>query len=494
MRTSKRRPYLWRLSALCLSTLLSIGVTQPVGAYSVTTDELPSIGSNQPDLVTINQEFTLGRAWLRQYRANISAIEDPVVQDYLEQLVRKLAVEANLYERRLNVLAINARSINAFAVPGGVIGVHSALLVKASDESMVASVLAHELAHLSQRHYARRKDSAESQQMPLLTAMLAGLVLSANGQAQAGTAAILGSQAAAIQSQLQFSREHETEADAVGFQVLNKAGFDSAGMGKMFELLQAEARTNGGSAPEFLQTHPLTENRIGFAQARAQQTNGQSAFAALDFQLVRVHSLLLQTEASQLPEAKARLLSSVPASLRRSVSLYFEILQALHLQQNTDAKRLAEQLALQPDHLYFRLLKARVLAANGEVSDAINLLRQQLSITPDNYPARYLLGHLLLQANQPQQAMAVYQALLQQRAESPGLWHQLSIAAKASGDLLTVYQANAERHQLTGNLPHAVAELKLAQEYASNDPLAHARISERLDVLQKVYKQMDLGR
>ena len=112
-----------------------------------------------------------------------------------------------------------------------------ALLVKASDESMVASVLAHELAHLSQRHYARRKDSAENQQMPLLTAMLAGLVLSANGQAQAGTAAILGSQAVAIQNQLQFSRQHETEADAVGFQVLSKAGFDSAGMGKMFELL-----------------------------------------------------------------------------------------------------------------------------------------------------------------------------------------------------------------------------------------------------------------
>ncbi|OPX55448.1 Putative Zn-dependent protease, contains TPR repeats [Oceanospirillum multiglobuliferum] len=482
----------WLHLAVGLCALFAASFTLPANA--VITDELPSIGSNQPDRVTVNQEFELGRTWLRQYRASTSVIGDPIVQDYLEQLVRKLAVESNLYERRLNVVAINAKTINAFAVPGGVIGVHSALLVKASDESMVASVLAHELAHLSQRHYARRKDSAENQQMPLLTAMLAGLVLSANGQAQAGTAAILGSQAVAIQNQLQFSRQHETEADAVGFQVLSKAGFDSAGMGKMFELLQTEARTNGGSAPEFLLTHPLTESRIGFAQERAQQQNSITNFAQLDFQLVRVHSLLLQTEEAQLPAEQARLLNSVPNSLKASVSLYLDILLALHQQNAAKAKALAEQLALQPDHLYFRLLKARVLAANNEIGAAINLLQQQLSVTPENYPTKSLLAYLHLQSGQNPQAIALYQAMLKQRTEDPILWHKLSEAAKQAGDLLTVYQANAEVHQLTGNLPHAMAELKLAKEYASNDPLTHARISERLEVLQKVYKQMDKGR
>jgi len=115
-------------------------------------------------------------------------------------------------------------------------GIHSALLVKAPDEDMVASVLAHELAHLSQQHYARRKDNAESQSLPLLAAMLTGLVLSANGQSQAGVAAIAGSQAAAIQNQLRFSRSHEQEADAVGFSVLTDAGFDSSGRARMVEL------------------------------------------------------------------------------------------------------------------------------------------------------------------------------------------------------------------------------------------------------------------
>ncbi|OPX53851.1 M48 family metallopeptidase, partial [Oceanospirillum multiglobuliferum] len=134
---------------------------------------------DQPDRLTMHQEYRLGRAWLRQYRAASPVIYDPIMQNYLETLVNKLAVEAELYERRLNLIAINAKTINAFAVPGGVIGVHSALLLKAKDEDMVASVLAHELAHLSQRHYARRKDNAEGQQLSLLTAMLTGLVLSA---------------------------------------------------------------------------------------------------------------------------------------------------------------------------------------------------------------------------------------------------------------------------------------------------------------------------
>ena len=193
---------------LLMTTVLL--TTTPVQAetHVLPGNVLPSIGSDQPDRITTHQEYTLGRAWLRQYRANSPVIYDPILQSYLETLVGKLAVEADLYERRINLVAVNAKTINAFAVPGGVMGIHSALLVKARHEPMVASVLAHELAHLSQQHYARRKDNAERQSLPLLTAMLTGMILSANGHSQAGVAAIAGSQAAAIQSQLQCSRQH----------------------------------------------------------------------------------------------------------------------------------------------------------------------------------------------------------------------------------------------------------------------------------------------
>ncbi len=480
------------LKVLSLTTLLLAGTVTPASDTLASTD-LPSIGSDQPDKLTVNQEYQLGRAWLRQFRANTSVIYDPIVQSYLENMTQKLAVESNLYERRLNLVAVNANSINAFAVPGGVIGVHSALLTQAHDEDMVASVMAHELAHLSQRHYARRKEGAEEQRLSVFATLLAGLVLSANGQTQAGTAAIVGTQAAVIQSQLSFSRLHEQEADAVGFEVLNNAGYDTSGMARMFELLQAQARTQGASAPEFLLTHPLTQSRIAFARDREKTADPKRQYANLEFQLVRVHALLHQTPEDKQPSALRSLQESVPEGLKQAVSLYTDILLQLNQEQIEQAQKSTEQLALQPDHLYFRLIKARVLAASGQIEAAIQLVQAQLLQTPDNYPSNSLLASLYQQNQQYPLAMNLYRKMLQQRPEDPWLWQQLAESARKQKDLLTVYQAKAEEHQLTGDISQALAELKLAQEYARGDTLEFSRISHRIQELRDAFKYMDFG-
>ncbi len=481
------------LQPIILASVIVASTLSPVQSAYATGTELPSIGSDQPDKLTVGQEYWLGRAWLRQFRAHTSVIYDPILQSYLENMTQTLAVEAELYERRLNLVAVNARTINAFAVPGGVIGVHSALLVEAHDEDMVASVMAHELAHLSQRHYARRRDNAEEQQLSVFATLLAGLVLSANGQSQAGMAAIVGTQAAMIQNQLQFSRLHEQEADAVGFDVLHNAGFDSTGMARMFELLQAQARTQGGNAPEFLLTHPITESRIAFAREREKTTDSERQYANLDFQLVRVHALLHQTEDDALPSALESLISSVPEALKTPVTLYTDILLSLRNGDITQAQKQTQALALQPDHLYFRLIKARVLLASNQKETGLKLLQTQLEQTPDNYPTASLLANTYLQQGQTVQAIELYRKLLQQRPEDPWLWQKLAEAAGEQQDLLTVYQAKAEEHQLTGDISQALAELRLAQEYAHNDSLEHARISHRIEELKETFKQMDFG-
>lgn len=474
------------VAATSLLSPLAIADTEP--------NKLPSIGSNQPDRITSNKEYRLGRAWLRQYRAKSPVIYDPILQSYLETLVEKLAVEAELYERRLNLVAINARTINAFAVPGGVMGIHSALLLKAEDEDMVASVLAHELAHLSQRHYARRKDNVEEQSLTLLTAMLTGLVLSANGHTQAGMAAITTSRAAAIQNQLQFSRLHEQEADAVGFQVLTHAGFDNSGMARMFELLQEEARTNGGNAPEFLLTHPLTQSRIAFAKEREKSTNRKAFYTNLEFQLIRVRALLHQTPAQKRPSALLALIQSVPDSIKQPVKLYADILDALDQGDTSRASALAEALALQPDHLYFRLLTAKVLAASGQTGQAIELLKAQLKETPANIAVKAFIAQTYLNTGHIPEALSAFKALSKERPEDPWVWQQLAKAAIDSKDLLTVYKANAEFHQLTGDIPQGVKELKLAREYASNDPIAFARIDHRIKELETLFKELDFNK
>lgn len=477
--------------ALVISLSLAAFASTPVALADAPA--LPNIGSDRPDRVTTNQEYRLGRAWLRQYRASSPVIYDPILQSYLEDLVHHLAVEADLYERRLSLVAINARTINAFAVPGGVMGVHSALLVKSSDEDMVASVLAHELAHLSQRHYARRKDNAENQSLPLLAAMLTGFVLSANGQSQAGIAAIASSQAAVIQSQLQFSRSHEQEADAIGFNVLTRAGFDSSGMARMFELLQKEARTNGGNAPEFLLTHPLTESRIAFAKERERNTDDHNFYSSLGFQLIRVRAMLYQTTEKERPITLLALINTVPEGLKEPVKLYADILSAIDLGQPEKAKELAKQLALQPDHLYFRLLNAKVMAANRQFEQAVALLKTQLAELPDNIAVKASLAQAQLDAKNTPQAIAAFQTLSKERPEDPWVWQQLAKAASQAQDLLIVYKANAEYHQLTGDITHGVAELKLARAYAANDPVEFARLDHRINELQTLFKQLDFG-
>ena len=471
-----------------LCALLSVFCLLPLPALAA---GLPSIGSDRPDKVTSEQEFRLGRAWLRQYRARSPVIYDPLLQHYLEQLVQTLAVEADLYERRLNLVATRAKTINAFAVPGGVMGVHSALLTRARDEDMVASVLAHELAHLSQRHYARRKDSSESQSLPLLTAMLTGLVLSANGHSQAGVAAIAGSQAAVIQNQLRFSRQHEQEADAIGFQVLNDAGFDGRGMARMFELLQEQARTSGGNAPEFLLTHPLTESRIAFAKEREDSKTDDSFYSNLGFQLIRVRALFFQHSHEERPAALEGLMRSVPHSLREPVQLYADILDALSRNQIRQARDKAAELALQPDHLYFRLLGAQVRAASGDSAEAIRLLEQQQRQNPDHFAVQATLAGTYLKSGQHARAQAAFSALSRQRPEDPWVWQQLAQAATANKALLTVYRANAEYHQLTGDIPQGVAELRLALDYATDDPIESARLEHRISELETLFKELD---
>lgn len=476
------------VSAVLVALLLSVGFNPVAQAQP----ELPDIGSNIPDKVTMNNEYRLGRAWLRHFRAQTSIIYDPVLQNYLEELTHKLAVEAELYERRLNLIAVSADTINAFAVPGGVIGVHSALLLQAKDEDMVASVMAHELAHLSQRHYARSVEAAREQQASLFSMLLAGLVLSANGQGDAASAAIVSSQALALQNRLRFSRLHEQEADAIGFEVLQKAGFDSRGMAQMFELLQEQSRTQGGNAPEFLLTHPLTQSRIAFAKDRERAATEED-YASLTFQLSRAHALIHQVKGTEMVPAREAFLASVPESLRITVTLYTDILLSLHDDDLNQAQVLAEKLALQPSHLYFRLAKARILVASGQVESAIQLLRAQLEQTPDSYPVKSMLAAYYRESGQTEASIRLYRDLLDARPEDPWLWQQLALSAKQNQDLLLVYQANAEHDQLTGDMSQAIAQLKLARESSAEGTLEHARISHRVKELQTLFKQMKSG-
>ena len=199
-----------------------------LGASHAQQSGLPDFGES--NAVSLSQEYLMGRAWLMQFRRQAPLLSDPILEDYVEALVYKLVATSQLKERRLELVLVNNKSINAFAVPGGVVGVHNGLIFKAETEAQFASVLGHELAHLSQRHFSRGVENRQKSSKMAMAGLLTGLVaIAAGGGGEAGMAAIMGSQAAAQGQSLRYSRLYEQEADRLGMQNCYAASLDPSG-------------------------------------------------------------------------------------------------------------------------------------------------------------------------------------------------------------------------------------------------------------------------
>ncbi|MGH8757021.1 MAG: M48 family metalloprotease, partial [Burkholderiales bacterium] len=218
---------------------------------------LPELGEASQTSLSPLQERLLGESIMREIRADPSYLDDPPLTEYLNTLGYRLISSSDAPKTSLELFAIRDNEINAFALPGGFIGVTTGLILLAQSESELSSVLAHEIGHVTQHHIARII-AAQKWTLATSLASIAVAILAARSNAELSQAAIIGGQAAAVQNQLNFTREHELEADRIGFQTLNSAGFDVRAMPSFFERMQKANRFVEGSAPSYLRTHPLT--------------------------------------------------------------------------------------------------------------------------------------------------------------------------------------------------------------------------------------------
>ena len=250
--------------------------------------KLPNLGESSTSMFSSEFEHQLGRTWLRIFRSRVPTIDDPLLFDYMEDLIYLLVTNSKLDDRRVEIVIVDNPTINAFAVPGGVIGIHNGLLLWAQTQDELATVLAHEIAHLSQRHFSRGVEFQQKQQPLTLAAMLASFVLMATVGGDAGMAALSATQAAAQDSALSYSRGNEQEADRVGMQTMVEAGMDPHAAPAMFErMMQASRYSNSNRIPEFLRSHPLSENRIADTRNRARQYPKTVQHPKLNYQLMR---------------------------------------------------------------------------------------------------------------------------------------------------------------------------------------------------------------
>ncbi len=482
-----------RIGVLALSVLMGL----PLNALQAQTtfSRLPNLGDGAQ--VPLGVERRLGESIAREIYRDPDYIDDVVLSDYVQSLWQLLLASARQrgdltpeldQQFAWDVSLIRDRSINAFALPGGYLGVHLGLIAAVASPDELASVLAHELSHVTQRHIARMMSQQDRQTPMMMAAMILGVLAASRtanpSGASAANALMVGGQAAAIQSQLNFSRDMEREADRVGYGVMVDAGYEPQGFVSMFEKLQQAARLNDNGAFPYLRSHPMTTERIADAQARQQllpaktptPPNVTHAMMAARAQVLTnpgvdvLRALSAQADSSvtkQAPLARqaGALYGAVMAEMRQSevkkAQQHLTQLQALPL--DASAQRVV------------RLLRAEYLLQTSVPAQAVSLLsahndiQKTASHIDKDRASMMLLARSRIATQSVEEAKLAAQALsiwLTQQPRDAGAWMLLSSAYEQQGDGLRAIRAQAEARAMSLDYPAAIDRFKAAQDLA----------------------------
>lgn len=423
--------------------------------------DLPDLGDVSRQYFSEQEEQTLSRAIMRDIYADPQYLDDPEIEAYLNDLGYRLVAVSSRNQRDFNFFVIADNSINAFALPGGNIGVHTGLLLAAQSESELASVLAHEIAHVTQDHLARMVAAQTRAYWPSMAALALAL-LAARSNANVAGAAIASTQALTLQNQLNYTREYEREADRLGYEMLTRAGFDPRAMPAFFNRLQRANRISDTSAPAYLRTHPLTSERIADMEARAQGTPYVQIPDSLDFALVRARIKALEgTPAEAVGDFRSRFADrrfSVEAEARYGLALAL-----LRARQYAAAEDEIQKLMADHSHTSPLLasLAARSARESGRLDVAIARYRTAVASYPGYRPLLYGYAEALLAADRARDALAFLDAQTALWPRDIRLWHLAAQAHARVGQRLQSHRAEAEAQALLGNLAAAIEQINL---------------------------------
>ena len=442
--------------------------------------ELPLLGDSSSGIVSKQQEYQLGRTWLKVFRSRVTEHDDPLMQLYFEELIYNLAVFSDLENPELELVIIKNPTMNAFAVPGGVVGIHTGLFAFAENEDQMVSVLAHELAHLSQRHFARGLEARRSSSMVTLAGLLAGLVVAATVGGDAGMAAMSASQAYAAESQLRYSRSNEQEADRIGLQTMERSGRDPSAAGDMFETLLSKTRYSGTRIPEFLLTHPVTEKRIADARGRSMGASRRHYIEHPDYYLMQARAIVAMDSSTKISITKFQT-ELKNNTLRPDAANYGLALAYLNAGEFIKAERLiAALLAEHPRQIAYQYTDIEIDLAQENYATALSKLNGLLALTPNNYPLMALESEILWQDHQYEKSATVLTLLTRNRPEDPMLWYRLAEVRGLAGNISGVHEARAEYFILVGAFDLAREQLGLATKLVTADFKRSAIVSQRL--------------
>ncbi len=455
-------------------------------------NELPSLGDATSGFISLQQEKILGESWLRSLRRQVKTYHDPLTYSYLTSLVYRLAPNSELTERRLTLVIVDSPAMNAFAVPGGVMGINSGLFTHSGVEQEFASVIAHEIAHLSQRHYARSLERQQKTAPLALAGLLASVIIAATTGSDAGIAALAGTQALSIQAQLSYSRQNEQEADRVGIKTLYESDMDPKAMPAMFERMLRESRLYGNRPPEYLSTHPVTESRISDSMNRAAQFPAKEYAEDLEFHLIKNRVVLHFSETNNAAISHFKSLTGQEDSFHETANQYGLAISYNKAKKPDKAEKIIDSLLEQyPNRIIFIIAKADTLKKQGKVDKSINLLRKHLSRNPGNYALSWSLSDYLTQRNQIKdigEAESLLLNLTRSYPNEPAIWYSLAELNGIAGNIVQLHRSRAEFFYLIGEIDDALLQLQQALKKSRGNTQITATIQQRIDNLYRAKK------
>lgn len=456
---------------------------------------LPDLGSSANAMLSRAEEYQIGRQIMRELRSQNALLDDPETTDYLQSLGARIAVEAQDGEQRLTFFAVRDRSINAFALPGGFIGVHTGLMLATESEAQLAGVMAHEIGHVVQRHIARAVQAQSRSSIAAIAGMLGAILVGAvtgNGDAVPGLIAI--GQGTAMQQQINFTRMEEHEADRVGIGYLAAAGFDPAGMAEFFATMMRNRGLSGADIPPLLLTHPVDTVRLAEARSRITSLKGYERRPESDgYAYIRERvRVLTAATGNDLRRHYARELERNP---KDGALRYGAALVELKAGNADKAIELLELLTREFPHLpllHSALGEAQVAA--GQHREALATFESGLALSPRNVALTVRYGQSLLALEQPKKAHQVLLDLFNNVSPTPEQIRLIAIGANAAGDTADAYSYMAELHLANGDLELAQMQLDLALATPGITEVQRKRFTARRQEIEQVLRENQRNR
>ena len=475
---------------LLLALVLGPLAATPVPAAPGTFSELPDIGTPADSILTPAEEYQLGGMVIKELRDSGQIIEDPEITEYVQGIGDRLVghTAETSSARRFHFYVIKESGINAFALPGGYVCINLGLILATKSESELAGVMAHEISHVTQRHAVRQIQASQRASLAATAAMLAAILAgAASRDSNVGLAGVMASQSAAMQAQLNYSRESEFEADRIGIGVMAAAGYEPTAMAGFFETLGRRMGSPGPNAKiiEFLQTHPVTSARVAEAKARAAAFPVIRPVDSVSYSLVRERLRVMAVPVGQSAEAyygDVAALGAVAPDYRR----YGQALALMQDRQWAGAVPILQDLVdRHADVIDYHTALGQALLGAGETAASQAGLQRAMELFPRNVPVTVRYAETLMAAGNAQLAHAVLLDLFNVVNPTQAQMRQIALAANAAGETAEAYYYTAESYVQNGDLLLAINTLRIALSTPGITPLQRSRFKARIDELKE---------